>query len=86
MISSTHVAIPDPTSVLSTTGHHRHTMRTRLSSNHYGTTSTAQLGSKATSGQPQDQITIFPWALLALDGPEQPHLGPTSPPMGQEFI
>lgn len=38
--------------------------------------------SKATSGQLQGQITIFPWAQPALDGPEQSHLGPTPPPMG----
>lgn len=38
--------------------------------------------SKATSGQLQGQIAIFPWALLALDGPEQPHLRATPPPMG----
>lgn len=87
MISSIRMAIPDPTSVLSTGG--QRTVCTRLGSDRCGTPSTAQLGiatSKATSGQLQDQIAIFPRALLALDGPEHPHLGPTAHPWAQEVI
>lgn len=43
-VSSIRIAIPDPTSVLSTAGHRQRTACTRLGSDCCGTPSTAQLG------------------------------------------
>lgn len=91
VISSIRTSTPDPTSVLSTVGHRQCSAHTTLSSDRWGHPSTAQLGiatqpSKATSGQLQGPTTIFPRAVPALDGPEQPQLGPTPHPWAQEVV